>query len=144
VVILLVLALVLRKRMNVHAAMAMAAVLAIGVPFLLPHMHERYFFLADVVCVCWACGRARHTPAAILAAGSSLASYIVYLRLLYNQVVTVGPYSFVMGWETMAMLVALLFSVSMMIAALCEGGKKDEVSVVECERPESLPEEGIS
>lgn len=144
VVILLVLALVLRKRMNIHVAMAMAAVLAIGVPFLLPHMHERYFFLADAVCVCWACARARHVPAAVLAAGSSLASYIVYLRLLYNGFLRIGPYYFVMGWEALAMLAALIFSIVMLILEICKGGKSDEIPVVECERPESLPEEGLS
>ena len=84
-------------------------------------MHERYFFLADAVCVCWACARARHIPAAVLAAGSSLASYIVYLRLLYNGFLQIGPYYFVMGWEALAMLAALVISIVMLIVELVKG-----------------------
>ena len=123
VVVLMVLAICLRKKMNVSTAMAMAAVLAVGVPFLLPHMHERYFFLADVICVCWACAKASRIPAAVLAAGSSLASYIVYLRLLYNGFLHIGPYYFVMGWDALAMLAALLFSIGMMIYELAKKGE---------------------
>lgn len=111
VLALLILGLCLRKRMSVPVAMAMAAVLAIGVPFFLPYMHERYFFLADVICLCWACANVRRIPAAVLAAGSSLASYIVYLRLKYNCVVRLGGVLFVMGLESLAMLAALVFSV---------------------------------
>lgn len=144
VLALLILGICLRKRMNVHIAMAMAAVLAIGVPFLLPHMHERYFFLADVICVCWVCVGLRNLPAAVLAAGSSLASYIVYLRLLYNGFLRIGPYYFVMGWEALAMLAALLISIVMLVLEICKRGESNEIRVVECERPESLPEEGIS
>lgn len=123
VLVLLVLGIWLGKRLNVRIAMAMAAVLAIGIPFFLPYMHERYFFLADVICVCWACVNVRRIPAAVLAAGSSLASYIVYLRLLYNCVVYVGPYYFVMGWEALAMLAALVFSVVILVLEIRKRGE---------------------
>ena len=77
--------------------MAAAVVLCIGVPFFLPHMHERYFFLADMFTLCWACADRRRAPAAVLVCGSSLASYCVYLRLKYNCVVRLGGGVFVMG-----------------------------------------------
>ena len=89
---------------------APAVVLCIGVPFFLPHMHERYFFLADVFTLCWACANVRRVPAAVLAGGASLASYCVYLRLKFNLVVRLGEARFVMGLEALAMLGALVFA----------------------------------
>ncbi len=105
----------LGRRMNGRIAMAMAAVLAIGVPFFLPHMHERYFFLADVICLCWACVNRRRIPVALLVCGSSLASYLVYLRLKYNAVISLFGARFVMGLEALAMLAALVCSVAILI-----------------------------
>lgn len=111
VLALLALGFLLRDRLNRDVIMTMAVVLCIGVPFFLPHMHERYFFLADVFTLCWACANLRNIPAAVLAAGSSLASYCVYLRLKYNCVLTLGGRTFVMPLETLAMLAALVFAV---------------------------------
>ena len=107
VLALLALGLRLRGRLDRETAMAAAVVLCVGVPFLLPHMHERYFFLADMFTLCWACADRRRVPAAALVCGSSLASYCVYLRLKYNCVVRLGGAAFVMGLEALAMLAAL-------------------------------------
>ena len=107
VLALLALGLRLRGRLDRETAMAAAVVLCVGVPFLLPHMHERYFFLADMFTLCWACADRRRAPAAALVCGSSLASYCVYLRLKYNCVVRLGGAAFVMGLEALAMLAAL-------------------------------------
>ena len=104
------LGLVLRERLDRQASFAMAVVLAIGVPFFLPHMHERYFFLADMLTLCWACMDRRRIPVCVLAAGSSLACYIVYLRLKYSVIVTVGGQRFVMAVEAAMMLAALVLA----------------------------------
>lgn len=117
---LLVLALLLvglrwGERMDGRAYMAVAVVLAIGVPFLLPHMHERYFFLADVLTLCWACVGWRRSGVLVLTAGASLASYAVYLRLKYNLVLSLFGARFVMGLEAAAMFGALLWAVLLMI-----------------------------
>ena len=48
-----------RKTADETALLAAAAVMAIGVPFLLPYMHDRYFFLADVLTLAWACALPR-------------------------------------------------------------------------------------
>lgn len=110
VLALLALGFRLRGRLDRECVMTMAVVLCVGVPFLLPHMHERYFFLADVFTLCWACANVRRIPAAVLAEGASLASYCVYLRLKYNLVLRLGPARFVMGLEALAVLGALVFS----------------------------------
>ena len=111
---LFTLALWLGRRLDQSALFAMAAVLSIGVPFLLPHMHERYFFLADVITLCWACSDWRRTPA-VLAGTASLASYILYLRLKYNHVLRLFGRWFVMGLETLTMLTALVFSTVILV-----------------------------
>jgi Gpi18-like mannosyltransferase len=56
-----------------------AALFAILVPFLLPGMHERYFFLADVLTLVLAVYRPRLWFVAILVELSSLLSYLPYL-----------------------------------------------------------------
>jgi Gpi18-like mannosyltransferase len=56
-----------------------AALFAILVPFLLPGMHERYFFLADVLTLVLAVYRPRLWFVAILVELSSMLSYLPYL-----------------------------------------------------------------
>lgn len=123
VLALLALGFLLRGRLDAERAMAMAVVLCIGVPFLLPYMHERYFFLADVFTLCWACANWRRLPAAVLAQLSSLLSYILYLRLKFNYTLTIGGKFYVMPLETAAMLAALVFSLFILIKTLRGGGK---------------------
>lgn len=116
----------LRDRLDRELAMSMAVVLCIGVPFLLPRMHERYFFLADVFTLCWACANVRRVPAMVLAGGSSLMSYIVYLRLKFIYVVHIGGNTFVMLIEMLLMLAALVFSTAVLIRQLQEKRRRAE------------------
>lgn len=127
VLALLALGLWLRGRIDRDMAMTIAVILCIGVPFFLPHMHERYFFLADIFTLCWACANVRRIPAAVLAAGASLASYCVYLRLKYNFVIRLGGVQFVMGLEALAMLAALIFAVCVLIGQL-RGKSREEMA----------------
>ena len=114
VFLLFALGLWLGHRLNVQTIMTMAVALSIGVPFFLPHMHERYFFLADVFTICSACTNFKRIPCAVLVCASSLASYCVYLRLKYNYVVQLGNFQFVMLLEMMAMLAGLVLSLIIM------------------------------
>lgn len=150
VVALLVLGLLIGRRFNRQVFFSMAVVMVIGIPFFLPHMHERYFFLADVLTVCWASTNQWRIPVCVLANGSSLACYIVYLRLKYNYIVTIGEYRFVMALEAMAMLLALILAIGALIRQInsCKaknvyGGSEDEVGVMECEWSAGMPEERV-
>lgn len=116
----------LRDRLDRDTAMTIAVVLCVGVPFLLPHMHERYFFLADMFTLCWACANVRRLPGAVLACGASLASYCVYLRLQYNFTCTIGENLYVMPLEALAMLAALFFALWMLGRQVYEIHKKGE------------------
>lgn len=122
---LLVLGLLTRGRLGREGYFLIGVVLAIGVPFLLPHMHERYFFLADVLTLCWACANWRRgAPVCALAAGSSLLSYLVYLRLKYNVTATVWGLTFVMPVETLMMLGALVLTLAQLVPVLKISMKK--------------------
>ena len=52
---------------------------AIFLPFVMPKMHERYFFLADVLAVLYAARYSRRRMLPLLVAGASLTSYASYL-----------------------------------------------------------------
>ena len=59
-----------------------AALLALGIPFLLPHMHDRYFFLTDVLSrvvglICFPFG----ISLAVLAQFASILGYHAYLTM---------------------------------------------------------------
>ena len=91
-----------RQRVTGRALLAAGVVLAIGIPFLLPHMHDRYFFLADVLTLLWACTDRRRIPLAALVQIASLGAYYAYLKL---------EYAFPMALGALLMLAALLGAV---------------------------------
>lgn len=67
-----------------NAALAVAgAALSLGIPFFLPYMHERYFFLGGVLLAVLACVRPALLPAALGAEAASLGGYHAYLRQRY-------------------------------------------------------------
>lgn len=53
--------------------------LLILVPFLLPHMHERYFFPADVFALLYAIRRPKRFYVPILVVGASFLTYLPFL-----------------------------------------------------------------
>ena len=65
-------------------------------------MHDRYFFLADTITLCWAClDRRRGIPAAILVQVASLGAYHAYLMLRY---------AFPMAWGSLMLLATLIWT----------------------------------
>ena len=82
------------------------AVFAIGIPLLLPHMHDRYFFLADVLTLTWACTARRGILPAVLTQIASLGAYHAYLLLRY---------AFPMGLGAVLLLLALVWSLSSLV-----------------------------
>ncbi len=95
-----------RRLTNAHILTA-ALVLAIGVPLLLPHMHERYFFLAEVLSVVWAAGAYHRIPVPVCVQVAALGGYHAYLTLRF---------AFPMAWGAWMML----FSLVVVLAALAE------------------------
>lgn len=74
---------VFRSRLSDRAVLGAAVLLVIGIPFLLPHMHERYFFAADILSVALAFTAPMYAAAALLVQFASLLGYHAYLKMRY-------------------------------------------------------------
>ena len=72
-----------RSRLNEKAILALSLMFAIGIPFFLPHMHERYFYGADILSVVLAFTVPWTIPAAVLVQFASLLGYHAYLKMRY-------------------------------------------------------------
>ena len=57
----------------------LATTLVLAVPFFLPEMHERYFYLADVLTIVMAFYVRRYWPVAVVVSACSLLSYAPFL-----------------------------------------------------------------
>ncbi len=88
-----------RKRLTDGQVLAAGLILAIGVPLLLPFMHDRYFFLAEVLAVVWCVGDLRRLPVPAAVQTAALGGYHAYLK---------GRYAFPMAWGAWMMLGSLL------------------------------------
>lgn len=88
-----------RRRLSDRHILTAALVLAIGVPFFLPYMHDRYFFLAETLSVVWAVGAYHRTPVPVCVQIAGFGGYHAYLALRY---------AFPMAWGSWLMLAALV------------------------------------
>ena len=98
-----------RRQAGDRTLLAGGAVLAIGIPFLLPHMHDRYFFLADALTLILACTDRRRITQAALVEAASLGAYYAYLKL---------EYAFPMALGALLMLAALVCAACGLFSAL--------------------------
>ena len=67
------------KEVTPEMTLRFAMFCAIFLPFVMPKMHERYFFLADALAVLYAARYSRRRYLPLLVAGASLTSYCSYL-----------------------------------------------------------------
>lgn len=81
--ILLIFCWLRRERLTDRAVLAAALLFAAGIPFFLPHMHDRYFFGADILTVVLGCACVLCIPAALLMQYASLLSYHAYLKMRF-------------------------------------------------------------
>lgn len=72
-----------RSRLTDRAVIALALLFAVGIPFLLPHMHDRYFYAADILSVVLAYSVPMLWLAAPLTQFASLLGYHAYLKMRY-------------------------------------------------------------
>ncbi len=90
-----------RGRATDEALLSAALALVIAIPFLLPHMHDRYFYGADVLSFAAALILPRLAPTPVLCSFASLLGYHAYLR---------GRYLLPMSWGAIALIVAILWT----------------------------------
>ena len=101
-----------RRRMNEKAILALCLLFAIGIPFFLPHMHERYFYAADILSVILAFSVPLTFPAALLVQFASLLGYHAYLKMRYL---------LLMNYGAAALIVAFAIVLVCFLSALREG-----------------------
>jgi len=72
-----------RKHVNYNVIYAAALLLAVGIPFILPHMHDRYFFIADVLALGFGVIFPKLFAVPILVQFASLLGYHAYLKMQF-------------------------------------------------------------
>ena len=88
VVIMCFLIVASKKQLTSAIILKVALVFALAIPFLLPEMHERYFYLADVLSIIYAFYFPRYFFIAVIMQLCSLLSYAPYL--LHTQIVNLA------------------------------------------------------
>ena len=107
---LLAVAWVNRERLGDRAVIALALLFAIGIPFLLPHMHDRYFYAADILSVVLAYAMPALWLAAPLTQFASLLGYHAYLKMRYLLPMRYGSAALILSFALA--MIGLLASVS--------------------------------
>lgn len=98
-----------------RALLLSAALLAVAIPFFLPHMHERYFFAADILTLALALADLRLTPLPLLCEFASLLGYHAYLKMRYL---------LLMSWGAWALIALLIVLTVLLLIALFSPEKK--------------------
>ena len=104
--IMIIVVIIRRKRVGDLELVVATAVLAIGVPLFLPHMHDRYFFLADASALAVAFCVPKLAAAVPLTSFASLLGYHAYLRMRY---LLPMKYGFFALFVALVMLIAYFF-----------------------------------
>ena len=104
-----------RKKLSDQAVLSMALLFAIGIPFLLPHMHDRYFYAADILSLVMAFAFPIFSPVALLVQFASLLGYHAYLKMRYLLYMDRG---------SVALIVALILALSCFVQGVTAQAKK--------------------
>ena len=88
--IILLFALLKRDQLSDKMILGFTLLLVMGIPFLLPHMHDRYFYMADVLSVVAAFTAPVFFPIPCLVQFASFLSYYAYLNMRYMMHPRVG------------------------------------------------------
>ena len=92
-----------RRRLDDRALLTCSLLIAVAVPFLLPHMHDRYFFLADVLSAAFAFQFVMLVHVPVCVSFASLMGYHAYLTMRWF---LDKPQS--MAWGAAALLLTIL------------------------------------
>lgn len=84
-----------RENLNNEAILGIAILFVAGIPFLLPHMHDRYFFMLDVLTLLPAVLWIGYAPAALFASFASILCYYSYLNSAYLLPLRFGSFALI-------------------------------------------------
>lgn len=92
-----------RETLNDRVLLLCAVIMSIAVPFFLPHMHDRYFFCADMMTLVLACTELWLAPIALGCEYASGLGYHAYLRMRFLHTMDHGAAVLVLclGWLAM-------------------------------------------
>ena len=111
----------MRRRLSKQALLTCALLISVAVPYLLPHRHERYFFIADVLSAAFAFEFVTLLHVPVCVSFASLMGYHAYLtqRWFLNR-----PQS--LAWGAAALLLVILTLIVTLIATVYgeSGGKR--------------------
>ena len=83
------------RSLSDRTVLASALLFAVGIPFLLPYMHDRYFYCADIITVAAAFAVPKLAAAASLTQFASLLGYYAYLRLRFLMPMKYGSFALI-------------------------------------------------
>ncbi len=95
-----------RKSLSEQTLLAAAALLVVGIPFLLPHMHDRYFYAADILTLAFAVTAPSFFLLPLCSQFASLLGYHAYLQGRYLLPMSDGAAALI------AVIVLLLFYIA--------------------------------
>ncbi len=99
-----------RRRITDRSILFASILLCCGIPLLLPHMHERYFYFCDVLTLCLSCLLPAAAPTVLLSQFASLLGYHAYYYLRYLLPMRYGFFGLVLtALVTAFLLVCELF-----------------------------------
>ncbi|MGI5935811.1 MAG: glycosyltransferase 87 family protein [Oscillospiraceae bacterium] len=96
-----------REHVTGRILLASALLLSVGIPFLLPHMHDRYFFMADILTLVFAVTAPRYFPLPLLASFASLLGYHAYLKMRFLMPMSYGATALIL---VIALVILHIFS----------------------------------
>ena len=99
-----------REEITDRTLFGVCLLFCIGIPFFLPHMHDRYFFVADVLTFALALAAPRMSLAAALVSFGSLLGYHAYLKKRFLLPMRWGAAA--MGLALILVIVYVFFSFS--------------------------------
>ena len=106
-ILVLALAWRFRERLSDRALLLLAVLLAVGIPFLLPLMHDRYFFTADTLTATLAFVCPPAALAALLTQFASLLGYHAYLKMRFLLPMKYGAWALILTLLFCFVLLAL-------------------------------------
>ena len=92
---MLIAASLFRDRLSDRAILCAAVLFAVGIPFFLPHMHDRYFFAADILTLVLAFAIPWVLPVAPLTQFASLLGYHAYIYMRFLLPMRYGSWSLI-------------------------------------------------
>lgn len=93
--LVLIAASLFRDRLSDRAILCAAVLFAVGIPFFLPHMHDRYFFAADILTLVLAFAIPWVLPVAPLTQFASLLGYHAYIYMRFLLPMRYGSWSLI-------------------------------------------------